>query len=49
MAVTEKPLFFPPQFGKPDRKEPRPVEGVDTRSRVVQKGAVNTCVEAVYK
>ncbi len=48
MAINEKRIFCPPPLGKPDPKKERPLEGVDTRSRVVQKGARNTCVEGVY-
>ncbi len=37
-------VFCPPPLGKPDPKQPRPKEGPDTRTRVIQKGSTDdTC------
>jgi hypothetical protein len=46
---SSKVIFCPPRQGKPDPKEARPLDGPDTRRRVIQLGSkCNTCWDAVF-
>lgn len=48
-SLSLSPVFCPPLLGKPNPLEARPIEGPDTRSRVVQRGSKdNTCWYAVF-
>ncbi len=48
-AASLNLVFCPPQLGKPDPREPRPLEGPDTRTRVLQRGSKdNTCWYYVF-